>query len=476
MDVAREPRTPAIRGAATRALAAYAAGLRFEDLPSSVVEHVKRIVLNQIAAALSGRSTGPGLEAANVLGAMGGVGEATVIGGTSRLPAPAAAAVNATLAWAPMNDDTHVASLFHSGHHCVHPALSEAEARGAGGREFVAAAVAASEVGIRIARATSPAQDRVHSSSALGFWSELRGPFCSAVAAARVANLDAERMGHALGIAATSTSGLQELGESSPRSGTVYAWEAGKAVLNGMLAARLAAAGMTDGPAPLEGELGWVRRYTWGHGRLDWLTEGLGEVFETERVQLKTRCNSSMVHTLIDAAYALVRDHGVTADRISKVVVEGQRWLADYLWRTEAATYQDAIFSLPYSLALVILEPGPMTDPEQVVRRLGDPDVLSLMARMELRVDETIEFSASMPGTVTIHTTDGRTLERATETVARGSYPESPLDPGELEDKLRRLGRGIIGRDSLERIIESVAEIDRMDRIETLTALLRPEA
>ena len=475
MDVPREHRTPTISGASTRALAAFASGLRFEDLPSSVVEHVKRIVLNQIAAALSGRSLGPGLEAANVLGAMGGVGDATVIGGTLRLPAPAAAAVNATLAWAPMNDDTHVASLFHPGHHCVHAALAEAETRGACGREFIAAVVAAGEVGIRIAHATSPAHDGVYSSSALGFWSELRGPFCAAVAAARIANLDAGRMGHVLGIAATSTSGLQALGESSPRSGTVYAWEAGKAVLNGMLAARLAACGMTDGPEPLESQLGWVRRYTWGHGRLDWLTEGLGEVFETERVQLKTRCNSSMVHALIDAAYALVRDHRLAADAIARVVVSGQRWLADYLWRTEASTYQDAIFSLPYSLALVILEPGPMTDPEQVARRLGDPDVLSLMARMELRVDEAIEFSAGMPGTVTIHTTDGRALERASESVARGTYPERPLDPGELEDKLRRLGRGAIGIDRLERVIECVAEIDRMERIDTLTELLRPE-
>ena len=475
MDVPTEHRAPRISGASTRALAAYAAGLRFEDLPSSVVEHAKRIVLNQIAAALSGRALGPGLEAANALAAMGGVGEATVIGDSVRLPAPAAAAVNATLAWAPMNGDTHVASLFHSGHHCVHSALAEGEALNADGREFIAAVVAAGEVGIRIARATSPAHDGAYSSSALGFWSELRGPFCAAVATARIANLDAERMGHVLGIAATSTSGLQELGESSPRSGTVYAWEAGKAVLNGMLAARLAARGMTNGPEPLESQWGWVRRYTWGHGRLDWLTEGLGEVFETERVQLKTRCNSSMVHVLIDAAYALVRDHRISADEVSQVVVTGQRWLADYLWRTEASNYQDAIFSLPYSLALVILEPGPMTDPEQVVRRLGDPEVLALMARMELRVDDAIEFSASMPGTITIHTTDGRALDRKSDTVARGTYPERPLEPDELEDKFRRLGREVLGPDRLEQIIDRVAQLDRLERLDDLTGLLRTD-
>ena len=463
-----------IRGRYTKELARYAADLTYEDIPSEVVEHVKRITLNQIGAALSGWTVGPAFEVFQVLEELRGAEEAAVIGRRLRLPAPNAAAINATLAWTPMNCDTHVGSLFHSGHHSVQPALAEAEVRGVGGREYITAVVASNEVGIRIARAVSPAHDDDYNSSHLGFWSELRGPFSSSVASGKVLGLDAEQFGHALGIAATSTSGLQALGESSPYSGTVYAWEAGKAVLNGMLAARLAAKGMTDGPEPLEGALGWVRTYTWGHGRLEWLIEGLGTVYETGYIQLKTRCNSSMVHSLIDATYELVTERTIPPDAVRKVVVQGQQWLRDYLWRLDVRTFQDAIFSLPFSIALVILEPGEMTYPDQVVGRLGDPALASLMSKLELEVDPSIKFSAEMPGKVSIHTTDGQVYEKDSAPRVRGAYPDCPLEPGELEDKFRRLGREVLEADRLEHVIEGVAKLETLDSIGELTGFLQP--
>ena len=463
-----------ITGRYTKELARYAADLKYDDVPAGIVEHVKRITLNQIGAALSGWTVGPGSEVFSVFEEQKGVEDATVIGNAVRLPAPNAAAVNATLAWAPMNDDTHVGALLHSGHNSVPPALAEAEFRGAGGREYITAVVASNEVGIRIARAVSPAHDGNYNSSHLGFWSELRGPFCSSVAAAKVLGLNAEQVGHALGIAATSTSGLQALGESSPYSGTVYAWEAGKSVLSGMLAARLAAKGMTDGPEPLEGALGWVRTYTQGHGRLEWLTEGLGAVYETGRIQLKTRCNSSMVHSLIDAAYELVTERAISPDAITKVVVQGQQWLRDYLWRLDVPTFQDAIFSLPYSIALVILEPGEMTYPDQVLGRLGDPALASLMSKFELEVDPSIKFSAQMPGKISIHTTNGQVFEKESAPTVRGLYPDRPLEPGQLEDKFRRLGREVLAADRLERVIERIAKLETLDSIRELTEFLRP--
>ena len=281
-------------------------------------------------------------------------------------------------------------------------------------------------------------------------------------------------MGHALGIAASSTSGLQALGESSPASGTLYAWEAGKGVMNGMLAARLARDGMTDGPEPLEGPLGWVRTYTWGHGRMDWLSEGLGTEYETRKIQLKTRCNSSMVHSVIDAVYELMREHGLVADDIAELTVWGQQWLEDYLWREDVRTYQDAIFSLPYSLALVILEPGDMTYPDQVVAHLGDPAMARLMAKFQLIVDPAVAFSAEMPGRISVRTTDGRVLETESVPRVRGAYPDRPFEPGMLEDKFRRLGRDVLSPERLEQVIERVADLERLDNVQQLTGLLRP--
>lgn len=464
-----------LAGRHTAKLAEFAADLQFRDIPPAIVEHVKRVTLNQIGATLSGWVAGPGVEVFQVFKEFGGVEAASVIGSSVRLPTPAAAAINSTLAWGPMNDDTHVGSLFHTGHGSVHPALSEAEARKASGKDLIRAIVASNEVGIRIARSVSPEHDNHFSTSKLGFWSELRGPFCSSVACGKIMGLSALEMRHAISIAASSTSGLQELGECAPVSGTVYAWEAGKAAINGMLAAKLAAAGMAAGAQPLEGKFGWVHVYTWGHGRPEWLTEGLGKVFETGSIQIKTRCNSSMVHPIIDAAYELVREYAIIADQIEKVVVRGQGWLQQYLWRLEPRTYQDAIFSLPFSIALVILEPAPMTYPDQIIQHLGDPAMLALMSKFELQVDDAVKFSAEMPGTISIRMSDGRAYEKSTAGTVRGTYPQNPLEPGELEDKFRRLGRQVLSRHQLDEAIHLIANLEHLDDVAALAGLLRKQ-
>jgi 2-methylcitrate dehydratase PrpD len=154
--------------------------------------------------------------------------------------------------------------------------------------------------------------------------------------------------------------------------------------------------------------------------------------------------------------------------------VQGQQWLRDYLWRLDVHTFQDAIFSLPFSIALVILEPGEMTYPDQVAGRLGDPALASLMSKLELEVDPSIKFSAEMPGKVSIHTTDGQVYEKDSAPMVRGAYPDRPLEPGELEDKFRRLGREVLEADRLEQVIEGVAKLETLDSIGELTEFLQP--
>ena len=463
----------AITGQYTRRLAEYAAGLTFDAIPKEIVEHVKRIVLNQFSATLWGWRIDSGTQVYRVMKQMGGAEEAVVIGSDSKLPVANAAAANATLAWSPMTDDTHLSGLIHSGHATVQPALAEGEAAGIAGRDFITAVVAANEVGIRIGHAVSAEQDQEYNINRRGWWGELKNAFPAAVASAKVQNLSAGQMAHALGIAATSTSGLHWTGESIPHSGSVFPWDAGKAVMGGIIAARLAAGGMTDGPDPLEGEKGWVRTYTWGHGRLEWLTQGLGETFETGRISLKTRCNSAMVHLPIDTAYELVKENGITADQVQKVTVRGQQWLEDFLWRLDVQSYQDAIFSLPFSMALVMLEPGSMTFPDQVVSHLGDPAIQGLMSRFELEVDESEELATQMPATVTIRTTDGSVFSKHSGTSARGNYPENPLEPIELETKFRRSATGILEDRQVERALELVYSLDQLSNVGDLARTLR---
>jgi 2-methylcitrate dehydratase PrpD len=242
----------------TGILAEFVTDLRYEDLPRSTVEHVKRIVLNIAAAALWGRRVEGGRQVAEVLKSFGGNAEAGVIGDKARLPAPHAAAIASAMAFATMSDDTHGPAQLHLGHALIPAALAEAERRAIGGREWIAAVAAAAEVAIRIAASVGPAQDTEHNSVRMGFWSEAKNAFGPTLVTARLRGLNAVETRHAIGIAATSSSGMVWPSGYRPpphteSCGTVFAWDAAKPVIMGMTAARLAEAGMTAVHDSLEG-------------------------------------------------------------------------------------------------------------------------------------------------------------------------------------------------------------------------------
>ncbi|MFV0411175.1 MAG: MmgE/PrpD family protein, partial [Paracoccus sp. (in: a-proteobacteria)] len=64
----------------TRILAEFSAGLRFEDLPPTVVEEGKRLLLDTIGCGLGGHAVEKGQMAVRLAGRMGGTPEATILG------------------------------------------------------------------------------------------------------------------------------------------------------------------------------------------------------------------------------------------------------------------------------------------------------------------------------------------------------------------------------------------------------------
>ena len=76
----------------SRQIAQFAIGLKYRDLPTAVVDEVKRYVYDSIGCAYGARQTKDVQIMRDLCVAMGGVGEATTIGFGDSLPA-----VNATL-------------------------------------------------------------------------------------------------------------------------------------------------------------------------------------------------------------------------------------------------------------------------------------------------------------------------------------------------------------------------------------------
>jgi len=256
----------------TPRLAAFAATLRYEDLPAPVVSHVKHILLDALGCALAATTLGAGCrEVVAVMRNLGGKPESTVFGSGTKIAAPNAAFANGALVHA-LNYDPIGPEAGHVGVVALTAPLAMAEAGGrVSGRELIAAAAAAAEITARVTAAVmrtgKHASDKFLNGQMLGY-------FGAAAGAGRVLELTAEQMHSAFGLALMQASGsMQIVLDGDPPAKAVYG-----AFPNygGVLAALLARAGLGAAVAALEGKAGLYAMAYGGSYDAGALTDRLG--------------------------------------------------------------------------------------------------------------------------------------------------------------------------------------------------------
>ena len=87
--------------------------VKYEDLSEKAVEETKKQVLDFIAVATGGYGQGGGAETRELAIEWGGAPQSTIIGCGVKVPAPAAAQANASMAHSLDFDDVHEAAIMH---------------------------------------------------------------------------------------------------------------------------------------------------------------------------------------------------------------------------------------------------------------------------------------------------------------------------------------------------------------------------
>ena len=434
-------------------LAEYAAALRYQDLPTEVVQRARECIIDTVAAIICGsalpwsrivaeyaRRTGPGGKS-NILGA-----------GGPAIQTPAAALANGALAHAfELDSLTRPGAGAHPGATVLPPALAIAQERGADGRALIAAFVGGNEVMIRIGRATG------HTNEARGFHAPgTTGPFVGAVAAGHLLRLDAAAMTNALGIAGSLCGGLLEFARGN--GGMVKRLHLGRASEAGVLAASLAAAGFTGPRTVLEGEFGFLRVFCtkWDEAEL---TRGLGEEFVVSTTVLKRYPLHATAHAAVKAAHELQAEHGFTGAQVEAITVTGNQRVVERHNILEPADLMLAQYSVPFCVALALYREA--RDPESFDEAaLADAQIRALCRRVRL-VPEPTGQHGGMASTVTITLTDRRRFECRAE--------NGMLKPGELADKFLRLTRAALGQDNAATLYERVQGLEDEENVDWLT-------
>ena len=282
-------------------------------------------------------------------------GPATVFGSASGAAAADAALVNGGLIHSLEFDDTHTASIQHGSAVIAAAALAIGEAQGASGTALLGAFARGWEVLIRFGLA---APGRFH---ARGFMStSVAGTLATALMAAELGGLSEDESVAALGIALSQASGVMEF---LSNGSSVKSLHPGWAAHGGVIAARLARAGMTGPETSLDGRLGLFRQFTDDEaaaGRFRALVGDIGRKWHLADAAYKFYPCCHYLHPFIEAA-GMLAERGVRAGDVERIlcrVPAGQAPIICDPWETKQApeTGHAARWSLPIVVATRLLE------------------------------------------------------------------------------------------------------------------------
>ena len=436
------------------------------DWPADCSEGARRAFVDTVAVMLAG--AGEPVATATAAAVEGwGSGAATSIVGGRRLAAPWAALVNGAAAHSQDYDDVLNPAMSHPSAAMVPAILALAEEIGASGADCLDAYLVGFEVMARLGEA----MNLVHYHRGWHTTLSLGAPGVAA-ACARLLSLDAR------GIATAISLSTSMAGGSKRQFGTgAKPLHAGIAAKNGIISARLAAAGMTAAIEPFEGKWGYVEMTSGseapGFARLP-MTIGQPSAMTQYGIWLKHYPCCASTHRPVDALRAIVREHPVDTRSVVAIEAQVSEVAAANLRYRAPADIAQARFSLPYCLAATLVD-GTLLPTSFTEAAIARPEVRALLDRVEMKVDRNLRGDVPVTesierGTVVVLLSDGRSLRQAV-TVPHG-HPDDPLTADELDGKFLACAAGVLAPDTARRALDAMRRIDGINRIDRLTALL----
>ena len=441
-------------------LAAFAANLRFEDIPAPVLRRAEDLLLDCLASILAGAASRPVLAIDRYAAAMGPAdGPSEILINRRRTSPVFAAMVNAAAAHVVEQDDVHNGSVFHPAAVVFPPALAVAQALGRSGRDLLVAAVAGYEVGIRVGEFLGRSHYKIFHTTGTA------GTRAAAAATGRLLGLSPAAMLDAFGSAGTQAAGLWEFLRDAADSKQLHT---ARAAANGIAAAYLAQEGFTGARHILEGPQGMAAGMS-SDADPARLTDRLGTRWALAETSFKFHASCRHTHPAADALQQVLREHKLAESDIARVVAHVHQGAIDVLGPVvDPRTVHQSKFSMGTVLGLIARQ-GRAGLPE-FDAALDDPAVADFRGRVTMELDPEVDgaYPQRWIGKVTVHTRDGRVLH--------GRVDEPKGDPGntlsrdEIEAKTLSLGRyaDAATETELRGLIDAIWSLERAGKVGAL--------
>ena len=453
-------------GSISEKIAAFSLGLRYEDIPASVISYGKLLLKDTFGVAMASQKQDHIHAIGKTIEEMGGTPQATLWGTQEQANLANAVLYNAALIHGADYDDTHVGAIVHPSASVVSTAITVGEMVHADGRQILTAIVAGWEIIVRLGLA---AKGRFHD---VGFHGTgIVAPFAAACVAAKLLGDSERTLKNALGICGSQAAALQEFLRDGSWVKKIHpGWGAHSAIY----ALGMARNGFIGPDKVFEGEFGLYMTHCGGTDGLEEAFSDLGRVWHTTEITTKLYPVCHMTHSFIDCMIRLEEEHHFGADDIASAqcriesrcypIVCTPREVktipnTDYIMR----------FSLPYVVAMAAAKQkvGPA---EIDLKYAEDTKMQALMDKIQCVEDDSKRNPGFFPGYLTVTLNDGRTFT-ADQCYEMGT-PQNPLSVEAVDKKCRANLEAFYTDAQIAQILQQISGFETLKDVNCLLASL----
>jgi len=452
----------------TYELIKYAIDIKYESLPSYVVEKTKMLILDTLGCCIAGSSAFGVKEIVELLNKYGGERESTILVYGYRCPAPSAAFANSVMTHARDLEDTQDVAVIH----CTTPvlpaalAIAESESASASGKDLITAVALGVEILCRTGLASPMPQLKGW------FHTTTLGCFASSVAAGKILGLNKNQMINAGGISYSQFAGNQQCLEERTLAKRI---QPAFAARTGVFSALLAKRGITGPKNFLEGKYGFYNLYLDGKYNRDIIIDSLGKKFEISNLSMKYYPSCRGTSASIDLALYLLQENNIKADQIKEVLVYATpltNSLVGKPYEIGENPQVDAQFSIPYTVARAFIKGDVFIDAfeDEAVR---DTMTLKLAKKVKVVVNPDVKKSSSfLPLKMEVKMEDGTVYRGEVDTI-KGS-PQNPMSREECIEKFNKCVGFAINPISIEARKSVIHMVDLLEELDDVNKLIEP--
>ena len=453
-----------------RQIGEYAVGFNYNDLPQEAVHAAKRSLLDSVGCAIGGYASDASQIFQSVVKDLGISGKATIIGSGAKTDC-----LNATMANGVMlrylDYMDQISIPVGRWYSYAHPSevipsiLAIAERRHLSGKDVLESIVLGYELTARFCAATS-----LVPMAKKGWNSDTLGSYIVPPVVGKMLGLDVGQIENAIGISGCHGMVLGILDTEAEEFSMTKNLRFPFTARDGVLAVLLAQQGFTGPRTVLEGEDGFIHSVMGGDFDVSKLTD-FGGPYRILNTEFKAWAACGTIQGHLNATLNLVKEHNIKPEDIAQVKIQAGTRSIQHTGdpaKRYPKNKETADHSAYYVTAIAIMERA-LGPAQYSPQKFADPAVRELSDKVSLKINTDLD-KFGRAGITEVITTQGKKYSCRIE-YPKG-HPRNSMTDEELREKFRALTTRSLGEKQMQRVIDAIANLEKIDDISQFMQLL----